>query len=323
MPDCFPDFSLLESAQVANLPLSRIRIDTILYPKSTFNGEVFNWLSSMHFDWDLKTTVNDLFELIEIKRNEQTVLFLRLIDLETWLSKGNLIESEIADFRIKQTEIRSKGISSVTLWEDIWFNKKEIVQSRLNAILGISERIPGRVTQARKLDKPTVNDFLDKNHLQGSVASKIRYGLFLPKRYFRVLNPDYQIDTGIEELLVAVATFSHPRTFEREGKPFRSYELIRFANLRNTTVVGGFDKLLRAFTEEYKPGDIMTYADLEWSDGASYRRLGFEEISDKYPVHFWLDPMGNVRYSENRKPESDNLIEIYNAGSRKFVKTIN
>eukprot|EP01034_Spumella_vulgaris_P038238 gene38238-47211_t len=34
----------------------------------------------------------------------------------------------------------------------------------------------------------------------------------------------------------------------------------------------------------------MTYADLEWSDGASYRRLGFEAISDKDPVRFWLDP---------------------------------
>ncbi|GLU56098.1 hypothetical protein Dfri01_55590 [Dyadobacter frigoris] len=276
----------------------------------------------MHFDWEAKTTVKDSFELIEVRKNEKTVLVLKLIDLETWQNNGNLNESEIADFIINQSEIRSKGISIVTLWEDIWYAKRGIVQSRLNAILGISQRIPGRVTQARKLDKPTANDFLDKNHLQGSVSSKIRYGLFLPKRYFRVLNADFQIDTGIEELLVAVATFSHPRTFEREGKLYRSYELIRFSNLRNTTVVGGFDKLLRAFTEEYKPGDIMTYADLEWSDGTSYRRLGFEEISDKDPVHFWLDPTLNVRYSENRKPESDKLIEIYNAGSRKFVKTI-
>lgn len=277
----------------------------------------------MNFDWELKTTTQDSFELIEICKQEKPVLFLKLIDLESLLNKGNLVESEINDFRLKQTEIRSKGIAAVTLWEDIWYDKREIVLSRLNAILEISERIPGRVTRARKLDKPTANDFLDKNHLQGSVASKIRYGLFLPKRYFRVLDPDYQIDTGIEELLVAVATFSHPRTFEKEGKPFRSYELIRFANLRNTTVVGGFDKLLSAFTEEYKPGDIMTYADMEWSDGASYRRLGFQEILDKRPIHFWLDPTSNIRYSDNRKPENNQLIEIYNAGSRKFVKTIN
>ncbi|MCF0055401.1 hypothetical protein [Dyadobacter sp. CY356] len=290
--------------------------------KSKFTGEVFDWLSSMNFDWMLKRTDKDHFDLIEIWKNDRLVLLLRLIDLETWLNRGNLLVSEIDDFKDKQTLLRSTGIASVTLWEDIWFNKKEIVQSRLNAITGISERIPGRVTQARKLDKPTAKDFLDKNHLQGSVNSKIRYGLFLPKRYFRVLSTGYQLDSGIEELLVAVATFSHPRTFERNGGLYRSYELIRFANLRNTTVVGGFDKLLRAFTDEYKPGDIMTYADLEWSDGASYSRLGFDEISDKDPVQFWLDPTLNVRYTDNRRPENDKLIEVYNAGSRKFVKTI-
>ncbi|MEO6687081.1 MAG: hypothetical protein ABIN24_14015 [Dyadobacter sp.] len=290
--------------------------------KSTFTGEIFDWLSSMHFDWVLKTSANDLFDLIEIRKNEKAVLFLKLIDLQTWQDQKIIVESEIAAFIIKQKELRSNGIAIVTLWEDVWFDKREIVKSRLNAILGISERIPGRVTQIRKLNKPTANDFLDKNHLQESVSSKIRYGLFLPKRYFRVLSAEYQLDNQIEELLVAVATFSHPRTFEKDGIPYRSFELSRFANLRNTTVVGGFDKLLRAFTEEYKPGDIMTYADLEWSDGASYRRLGFEEIADKDPVHFWLDPILNVRYTNNRKPERDKLIEIYNSGSRKFVKTI-
>ncbi|MBE9462771.1 hypothetical protein ACFP1I_08920 [Dyadobacter subterraneus] len=259
------------------------------------------------------------FTSLEIKHSGNT-LILVLIELDVWLTIKNKKE-EIIGLLNRLTSKRNQKISCVILWEDVWYQKNEIVQSRLNAILGISERIPGRVTQVRKLDKPTANDFLDKNHLQGSATSRIRYGLFLPKRYFRVLNPDYQIDTGIEELLVAVATFSHPRTFEKQGKPFRSYELIRFANLRNTTVVGGFDKLIRAFTDHYEPGDIMTYADLEWSDGASYRRLGFEEISDKDPVSFWIDPFINMRYSENRKPEIDGLIEIYNAGSRKFVKT--
>lgn len=260
------------------------------------------------------------FLSFNIKYSEK-ILFIVLIEKDIWNDVENEKE-EISNLAGAMALLRQRGINCVMLWEDIWERQNEIVQSRLNAILGISQRIPGRVTKVRKLDKPAANDFLDKNHLQGSVSSRIRYGLFLPKRYFRVLNAEYQIDTGIEELLVGVATFSHPRTFERDGETYRSYELIRFANLRNTTVVGGFDKLLRAFTEEYKPGDIMTYADLEWSDGASYRRLGFEEISDRDPVHFWLDPTLNIRFSDNRKPENDQLIEIYNIGSRKFVKTI-
>jgi hypothetical protein len=293
-----------------------------LFSKSSFSDELLDWLSFMHFDYTIKHDSRTIFDLVEIRKQDKVLLCLKLIDIKLWLENEKAAQSELLEFKTKQSEIRATDIAVVTLWEDVWYTKKEIVKSRISAILGISQRIPGRVTQVRKIDRPTAADFLDNNHLQGSVASKIRYGLFLPKRYFRVLNTDFQIDTNLDELLVAVATFSHPRTFERDGNAFRSYELSRFANLKNTTVVGGFDKLIRAFTEDYKPGDIMTYADLEWSDGASYKRLGFKEITDKEPIPFLLDPSTNTRYPENRYPEHDKLIRIYNAGSRKFVKDI-
>jgi hypothetical protein len=293
-----------------------------LFIKSAFTDELLGWLSSMHFDYTIKHDVRTLFGLVEIRKQEKILLCLKLIEIKSLLDKADAAESEIVYFRSGQNELRAAGIAVVMLWEDVWYTRKEIIKSRLSAILGVSQRIPGRVTQAREINRPAAADFLDKNHLQGSVTSKIRYGLFLPQRYFRVLDTDFQIDTSLEELLVAVATFSHPRIFERGGIPFRSYELSRFANLKNTTVVGGFDKMLRAFTEDYKPGDIMTYADLEWSDGASYKRLGFKEISDKDPIPFLLDPSSNIRYPEKRYPDHDKLIRIYNAGSRKFVKDI-
>ena len=153
-----------------------------------------------------------------------------------------------------------KAARQVTVWEDLWRTKQPIVKSRIAALLGISERIPARLTEVRRLDRPTTLTFLQENHLQDAVLSKFKYGLFLPKKHYRVLQND--------ELLVAVAAFARPRHFVRGELPYHSYELVRFANLLNTTVVGGLDKLLSHFIKQHQPDDLMTYADLDRKDMA-------------------------------------------------------
>ena len=265
---------------------------------------------------------DDCFDLLNVKVNDKTVLIIRLISLKTWVNLKNQALGKFQGLLLKQKDNRHAGIACVILWEDLWIMENEIVESRLSAILGISQRIPGRMTKVRRIDKPTAVDFLNKNHLQHSVSAKFKYGLYLPKQYFRILKAENQFDTSAPELLVGVATFSHPRIFEREGKPFRSYELIRFANLKYSTVVGGFDKLLRAFEEDCKPDDIMTYADLDWSDGASYKRLGFDAVSEKDPIPFYLDLTSLKRFSIPGNNDIQSRIQVYNGGSRKFVKEI-
>lgn len=213
---------------------------------------------------------------------------------------------------------------TIRIWEDQWYSKRSIIQSRLKAQLGISERIPGRLTEVRRLDRPTTLHFLQKNHLQDAVLSKFKFGLYLPKKHFRVLANPPEAD----EILVAVATFARPRVFERADERHRSYELVRFANMLNTTVVGGLDKLLSHFVKEYKPDDLMTYADLEWSNGHSYQTLGFTPQGDTPPQDFWVDPATLERYYPHRLPDGittenareHGFVKIKNAGSRKFVK---
>lgn len=223
------------------------------------------------------------------------------------------------------------GVRHIILWEDQWFTKRRIIEHRLKALLGISERIPARLTRVQRLDRPTTTAFLRANHLQDPVLSKLKYGLYLPQRYFRVIKDHALLPpAGASELLVAVATFAHPRVFQKETGPHRSYEFVRFANLAATTVVGGLDKLLKHFIRENQPDDIMTYADLEWSDGHSYLKLGFKEIGDTNPHAYWIDTQQMQRYPAHRLPEGireheapeHGYLKIYNAGSRKFVKTI-
>jgi hypothetical protein len=293
-----------------------------LNPDLDFAGQVYKWLLSLEGSFAIKHEVTTPFDLITVEQSDKSLLIIRLIDIGRWIVYQDLACEELTNLKSKQEEIRRAGISFVTLWEDVWIREESIVKSRLKAMLGISQRIPARLTKVRRIDKLTADDFLNINHLQHTVSSKIKYGLFLPNQYFRVLKADHQVNASMPELLVAVATFSTPRIFQRNEKPFKSYELIRFANLLHTTVVGGFDKLLSFFEEDCKPDDIMTYADLEWSDGASYKRLGFQTISEKSPMSFMLSTETNERYSSLKHNAPANLIKICNGGSRKFVKEV-
>ncbi|RFS18332.1 hypothetical protein [Emticicia sp. C21] len=215
------------------------------------------------------------------------------------------------------------GLRMIHLWEDVWYTQQRIVQSRLLSILGESATIPARLTKSRRIDKPTLDRFLLENHLQIPTGAKFKYGLYLPKRYFRVIEKNKNIFTQAlsealeqqEEILIAAASFSTARTFVREGVSYRSFELIRFANLKGFTVVGGFDKLLQTFIKEQRPEDIMTYADADWSDGASYEKLGFERIELTVPQSFRLDADNRRIWKREEKSEK----QVWNAGSWKYL----
>lgn len=294
--------------------------------EQSFTDGVYKWLMSRGFDC---TVGEALFSEIEISRENRVLLKITLVSLREWRTGRSL--GTLSEAFEKVRSRREEGRAAIVLWEDYWLGREEIVKSRLLAMLGTSQKIPARLTQVRRIDKLTSQAFLEKNHLNGSVGSKYQYGLFLPERYFRILNADFQHDREGEEMLAAVATFSHPRIFQRPGKAFRSYELIRFASIAGTNVVGGLDKLLKAFSGEKKPDDIMTYADLEWSDGRSYARLGFEPVSETPPMSFLLDLKSNRRFTSPKerplKEDADiqhveDITTVFNAGSMKYVKTV-
>ncbi len=285
---------------------------------STFFEEVAAWLTALPID--LKITLDGDAAPVLLKitdsSDRELDLYLRQLAGDT---PANVNQSDAA--------------RRVVVWEDLWHTKRDIVKSRLLAQLGQSHRIPGRLTQVHRLDRPTTSRFLQENHLQSPTLSKYSYGLFLPARYFRVL-PFPEKYEGRHDpeigLLVAVATFARPRNFLREHGIHRSFELVRFASLAYHTVVGGLDKLLKHFTKTHAPDDLMTYADLEWSSGLGYQKLGFEAQADTLPHTFWVDPSTMIRHEPWRLPAGITLqnaaekgfIEIKNAGSRKFVKLI-
>ncbi|CCG99057.1 hypothetical protein FAES_1047 [Fibrella aestuarina BUZ 2] len=289
-------------------------------------------------------------------------LFLHQIELGTyahWLAQGH---DPTFFFQNLTDQMARQGQRVVHVWSDVVKQKPIIVASRLAALRGESIRVPGRLTQVRRIDKATAMAFLAEHHLQVPLPGKVRYGLFLPERYYRVLptpppapplnegegarlplstegstgmlpSPSLRGGAGgggNNELLLAVATFAQPRQMKQDTQPYRSAELLRFANRVGFTVVGGLDKLLTTYLRNHPADDLMTYADRDWSDGASYRKVGFEAISDTPPQRFWVRPDELIRYSDTTLPTGVEVtnahllgyLPVFNAGSRKFVRRV-
>jgi len=162
------------------------------------------------------------------------------------------------------------GIKLITIWEDDWKFKTDIVKSRILNLLGGSKKIWARNCEIREVSDAESKKFIESNHIQGHCISKFRLGLFHLDR------------------LVSLMTFGKLRKSLGNSHVDGNWELLRFCNLIGYSVVGGASKLISEFIRKYKPVKIISYADRSWSSGALYRRLGFKFIGDTHPNYYWV-----------------------------------
>lgn len=159
--------------------------------------------------------------------------------------------------RDKYLECKKLGINLIQIWQDDWLYKSDIVKSRLCSKFNKTKTIGARKCNLRKIGFKECVDFLNKNHLQSSVPSKINYGLFY------------------KEELISVMTFTKNRISVGNKN---DYELLRFCNKVGHTVVGAANKLFKAFILDYKPLQVNSYSNLEWGEGNFYELLGFNRL---------------------------------------------
>ena len=197
---------------------------------------------------------------------------------------------------------------AAAIYEDRWYRENESIKSRIAAHLQIFEREMARKCTVERITKPQADDFLDRYHSYGSSQCKYCYGTFSP-----------------EGRLIAVSTFSGARRWQTPEGTISSYEWIRYASLPEMRIAGGMGKSLNAFITDTEPDDIMSYADLEWSDGKAYEALGFRPESTTPSQSFIV--LKNKR--EPLKRLSDDIVSrvieddpdayvICNLGSAKF-----
>ena len=277
--------------------------------------DIFNFIINLNINAELKNrTMLDKYELdIFIPEHNLAIEFDGLY----WHSE----RFKKNDYHVNKTNLcKDKGIQLIHIFEDEWTYKQDIVKSRLKNILGLtSNKIFARKCQIKEVSNKDSKIFLNKNHIQGNVNSNIRLGLYY------------------NDELVSLITFGKTRLIMNGNK--NSNELIRFCNKLDTTVIGGADKLLKHFIKQYKPKEIITYADKRWSIGNLYKKLGFEYIHDSNPNYSYIinnkreyrfkyrkDILVKQGY-DNNKTEHQIMLErkiyrIYDCGTKKYKLSI-
>ena len=166
-----------------------------------------------------------------------------------------------------------KGIQLIHIYEDDWLYKSDIVKSMiLNKLSKITNKIFARKCQIKEIyDNKIIREFLNKNHIQGFIGSKVKLGLFY------------------ENELVSLMTFGGRRiAMGKKATNQNEYELLRFCNKLNTNVIGGASKLFKYFVDNYKPKEITTYADRSISQGNLYKILGFKFVKKTEPNYYYI-----------------------------------
>ena len=188
----------------------------------------------------------------------------------------------------KTIQCASVGYSLIHIFEDEWKNKKEIVKSIIKSRLGIyNERVFARKCEIKEVDSKEATIFYNINHLQGGINSSVNIGLFYKNK------------------LVSCLSFAEPRYNKNYD-----WEITRFANSLNISVVGGFSRLLKHFTKSYK-GSIITYSDRRLFSGSVYRNNGFTELEPSIPSYFYLKNRERFSRVKFQKHKLKNLLESF------------
>jgi hypothetical protein len=173
------------------------------------------------------------------------------------------------DYHLEKTKhFNDRGIHLIHIWEDDWDLRSDIIKSQIKNWLGLTtNKIFARKCNVREINSEAI-EFLNKNHIQGSDKSSLKLGLFYDNK------------------LVSVMTFDR---FEgRKKMEEGGWNLSRFCNLLNTSIIGGASKILKYFIKNYNPIRIISYADRDWSCGDLYLKLGFNLVSESRPDYKYI-----------------------------------
>ena len=184
----------------------------------------------------------------------------------------------------KTLECREKGIRLIHIFEYEWENKREICRSIISSALGIyKRRLYARACTVRNISFSEYKNFLEENHIQGSINSSLRLGL------------------SYEGELVSVIGFGKSRFKNGE------YELHRFCTKLYTQVVGGFSKLIKHSGVK----EFISYIDLSKFNGYGYISTGFKILEYTEPSYVYVRNKEVLRRMSCQKHKLHKLLENY------------
>lgn len=235
--------------------------------------KIENSISSYELEIQSFLTTNNIHFIPSYKINKQEIdIFIPKYNLGIEFN-GNYFHSakfKDKDYHREKTSLCiSHGITLLHIFEDEWVNKKDIWKSMILSRCNISTKIFARKCEIKQIsDKTVISNFYDDNHLYGaSRTGSIHYGLYYNN-----------------ELLCMM---SFAKTLY--SKTIDCLELTRFCNKIGYTIIGGASRLFKYHlkTDQRK---IITYADLRYSTGNMYEKLGFRFIKTNPPNYWYITP---------------------------------
>lgn len=198
-------------------------------------------------------------------------------------------------YHLMKTELAEKeGIFLFHLFGYEWNHKSEIIESMFRNLLGLNSRkIYARDTFVREVQVTECDNFLTENNLEDITNHDIKLGLY---------NSDE---------LVFVMTFKHVDN--------NSYELSRFCSKLNTSVVGGFSKILNYFIKTCRPDSIITYSDRSHFQGSVFSKFRFEKVETTDPDYKLIDLKTDSVASEDSNADT---VKVYDSGQNVYVLKI-
>jgi hypothetical protein len=244
---------------------------------------------------DADTLENEIFKYVAsllpsstiIKRNDRTILLGKELDIYIptlklaieinglyWHSEsGRGINKNYHLNKYKNSLFH--GVRLIHIFENEWIHKKEIIQSILrNTLKSNVNKLYARQCIIKVVSSTEKQKFLTTNHIQGNDKSSTSFGLY---------------NNGE---LVSIMTFGKSR-FDKKIE----YEMIRYCNKLNCSVIGGASKLFKHFLKTVKPNSILSYSDKRFFSGNIYGNLGFEFNSNTPPNYHYISNDYKTLYS--------------------------
>ena len=276
------------------------------FVKSFYNGEVLFNTADIIPPYELNVYIPEKKVAIEFK----SLMFdsYGVSDIPLF---NNYKDEDKKCFLVKTEKCEEQGIKLFYIFEDEWLHpvKREIWKSKIKIEMGFIEtKINARDCEIKEVSSSESSAFLKANHLQGIAPSSVKLGLYYKNN------------------LVELLTMGQSRFNKRY-----TWELTRACSKLNTTVRGGFSKLLKYFKEHYE-GSIISYGNRRWAyaERNVYKENG-SPLLTAAPNYFYFMPgeyvlMSRQRFQKHKlegklktfdkdKTETENM---YNNGYRRI-----
>lgn len=210
------------------------------------------------------------------------------------------IKKDIEYHLKKYKFFKERNILIIQIFEDEWINKKRIMKSIIRDRVSCYEyEIESNSCELKQIDNKESISFLIENHIHGET--------FI----------NYSAALIIDDEIISIMTFTYIRD--------NIWEVSRFCNKLNTSVVGSEEKLLKFFIKNNNPLKIIYKCDIRLFHSEIYEKLGFKFVSHTNPDYWYVYEC--MRYDKNyfindssteEKNIGSSFNRIYDCGSNLY-----